>query len=228
MSRTDLSGNKSTRVRIDVFSDTICPWCWIGKRRLERTLEARPDLDAEMVWHAFQLNPAMPVEGMDRNAYLDAKFGGADNARAVYGRVIRSKAANLASLSFHFDARCVISGVVSTEHRRRLTLRTRRRWAADQPLGSRRRWWMATSFDAYFADAFDQDHGSTPSSMLGLHDCGVRHVATTERGARLRGGDAGGRRGTATRVTREDIVVRARRATTGHCTRASRGLHVRS
>ena len=66
MSSKDSSAGARTPVRIDVFSDTVCPWCWIGKRRLERTLETRPDLDAEMVWHAFQLNPTMPAEGMDR------------------------------------------------------------------------------------------------------------------------------------------------------------------
>jgi len=82
MNEADASGDERPRVRIDIFSDTICPWCWIGKRRLERTLEARPDLDAELVWHAFQLNPTMPAAGMDRRAYLEAKFGGPDNARA--------------------------------------------------------------------------------------------------------------------------------------------------
>ena len=137
MSRTDLSGNKRTRERIDVFSDTICPWCWIGKRRLERTLEVRPDLDAEMVWHAFQLNPAMPVEGMDRKAYLDAKFGGADNARAVYGRVIAEGARE--SLPFDFG---VIPRTPNTLDSHRLV-----RWAADQPLGQTPM--VEALFDAY-------------------------------------------------------------------------------
>ena len=51
---------------IDIVSDAVCPWCYIGKRRLEAALAARPELSVEIVWHAFQLNPGMPEEGMDR------------------------------------------------------------------------------------------------------------------------------------------------------------------
>ena len=74
-------------MRIDIYSDTICPWCYIGKRRLERALEMRPQEQLELTWRAFQLNPDMPAEGMDRQSYLQAKFGGPDNARQVYDRV---------------------------------------------------------------------------------------------------------------------------------------------
>ena len=65
----------ATPVRIDVFSDTVCPWCWIGKRRLERTLAERPDLDVRVHWHAFQLNPDMPEGGMDRRVTAFEKAG---------------------------------------------------------------------------------------------------------------------------------------------------------
>ena len=70
-------------VQIDVFSDTICPWCWIGKRRLERALASRPDLDARVVGNCFQLNPDMPGDGMDRRDYLESKFGDAYNPAHV-------------------------------------------------------------------------------------------------------------------------------------------------
>jgi len=65
---------------IDVISDVVCPWCYIGKRHLEEALatwtERHPGAPAPKVaWHAFQLNPTMPVEGMERSAYLQAKFG---------------------------------------------------------------------------------------------------------------------------------------------------------
>ena len=63
---------------LDVFSDTICPWCYVGKRRLERALQARPQRALTVRWRAFQLNPGMPADGMDRKAYIDAKFGGAE------------------------------------------------------------------------------------------------------------------------------------------------------
>ena len=63
-------------MRLDIFADVICPWCWIGKHRLERALKARPQDGLTVRWRAFQLNPGMPVAGMDRKDYLSAKFGG--------------------------------------------------------------------------------------------------------------------------------------------------------
>ncbi len=72
---------------IDIFSDTICPWCFIGKRRLERALAERPQPDLTIHWRAFQLNPDMPAGGMDRSQYLELKFGGASNAEAIYAQV---------------------------------------------------------------------------------------------------------------------------------------------
>ena len=63
-------------MRLQIYSDTICPWCLIGKRRLERALAERPQEGLEITWHAFQLNPDMPREGMDRQRYLELKFAG--------------------------------------------------------------------------------------------------------------------------------------------------------
>lgn len=62
-------------IPLDIFADPVCPWCLIGKARLDRALEARPDHPFVIAWHPFQLNPTMPPEGMDRAAYLRAKFG---------------------------------------------------------------------------------------------------------------------------------------------------------
>jgi len=74
-------------MHIDIFSDTICPWCFIGKRRLERALKKRPQRSLNVRWRAFQLNPDMPPDGMERSRYLELKFGGALNAQAVYAQV---------------------------------------------------------------------------------------------------------------------------------------------
>ncbi len=74
-------------MRIDIFSDVICPWCFIGKRRLDKALALRPQPDLQLHWRAFQLNPGMPAEGMDRQAYLAAKFGGAESAQRIYDTV---------------------------------------------------------------------------------------------------------------------------------------------
>jgi predicted DsbA family dithiol-disulfide isomerase len=74
-------------IRLDIFSDPVCPWCLIGKAHLDRALEGAPDHPFVIAWHPFQLNPDMPVEGMDRATYLDAKFGGRDKAQRVYAQV---------------------------------------------------------------------------------------------------------------------------------------------
>ncbi|HET8727917.1 MAG TPA: DsbA family oxidoreductase [Alphaproteobacteria bacterium] len=72
---------------IDIYFDLVCPWCYIGKRRLERALAAQPDLKPAIRWQPFQLNPGMPRPGMDRATYLAAKFGGPERARQVYAMV---------------------------------------------------------------------------------------------------------------------------------------------
>ena len=89
-------------VKLDILSDPICPWCYIGKAHLDRALEAHPDHPFAIEWHPFQLNPDMPPEGMDRRAYLEAKFGGPEGAAQVYGRI--ADAARAAGLSIDFDA----------------------------------------------------------------------------------------------------------------------------
>ena len=62
-------------MQIDVISDTVCPWCFIGKRRLARALEMRPEVEFEILWRPYQLDPNVPREGLDRAAYMKAKFG---------------------------------------------------------------------------------------------------------------------------------------------------------
>jgi predicted DsbA family dithiol-disulfide isomerase len=74
-------------VKLDIISDPICPWCYIGKTLLDRALEAEPEHPFEIEWHPFQLNPDMPLVGMDRRAYLEGKFGGKEQAVKVYGQI---------------------------------------------------------------------------------------------------------------------------------------------
>ena len=76
-------------IKLDILSDPICPWCYIGKARLERAMEAEPDHPFAIEWHPFQLNPDMPAEGMDRREYLETKFGGKENAVRVYGEIAK-------------------------------------------------------------------------------------------------------------------------------------------
>ncbi len=89
--------------RIDIVSDAICPWCYIGKRQLERALAmlAQEGLNFSVHWNPFQLNPDMPKEGRDRAAYRAWKFGGADRAREADERV--AAAATNVGLVFRQD-----------------------------------------------------------------------------------------------------------------------------
>ena len=61
----------ATTIKLDIMSDPICPWCYIGKTYLDRALEQNSDHPFQIEWHPFQLNPDMPPEGMDRRAYLE-------------------------------------------------------------------------------------------------------------------------------------------------------------
>lgn len=88
---------------IDVVSDVVCPWCFIGKRHLEAALAGLPDEAGAVVrWHPFELNPDLPAEGIDRRGYLEAKFGGPARAAEIYARV--REAGRRAGIDFDFDA----------------------------------------------------------------------------------------------------------------------------
>jgi predicted DsbA family dithiol-disulfide isomerase len=76
-----------TPVRLDIFSDPVCPWCYVGKANLDRALEAAPDHPFIVQWHPFQLNPDLPSEGVDKRRYLEEKFGGAARVDAVHDRL---------------------------------------------------------------------------------------------------------------------------------------------
>ncbi|MEL5876906.1 DsbA family oxidoreductase [Cereibacter sphaeroides] len=89
-------------IRLDIFSDPVCPWCYIGKAHLDRALETRPDHPFLIEWHPFQLNPDMPPEGMDRRSYLETKFGGRQAAIEAYAPV--QAAAEAAGLEIDFSA----------------------------------------------------------------------------------------------------------------------------
>lgn len=76
-------------VTIDVYSDVVCPWCYIGKRRLERALEqVKGAAEVSISWRPFQLNPTMPKEGVDRTTYLETKFGSLDAFRQLEEQVL--------------------------------------------------------------------------------------------------------------------------------------------
>ena len=91
--------------QIDVVSDVVCPWCFIGKRNLESALEIwrekHPDETPTVRWHPFQLNPQLPATGVPRRQYLENKFGGPERAKEIYARV--TAAGKRAGIDFAFD-----------------------------------------------------------------------------------------------------------------------------
>lgn len=89
-------------VKLDILSDPICPWCYIGKARLEKALAQVPDHPFVIEWHPFQLNPDMPEGGMDRRDYLEAKFGGKEGAVKAYAPIVQH--AEDEGLPINFDA----------------------------------------------------------------------------------------------------------------------------
>ncbi|HTO41635.1 MAG TPA: DsbA family oxidoreductase, partial [Rhizomicrobium sp.] len=89
-------------MQIDIVSDTVCPWCFIGKRRLERALAQRPDMDFTIAWRPYRLDAAVPPEGVDRRAYMKAKFGDNPQAKAM-GDALREAGIG-EDIDFAFDS----------------------------------------------------------------------------------------------------------------------------
>jgi predicted DsbA family dithiol-disulfide isomerase len=87
---------------IDVVSDVVCPWCFIGKRRLEQAIALRPDIPVEIRWRPYFLNDWVPREGIARNEYLTKKFGSPERYKSIAGRV--SAAAAAEGLTYNVDA----------------------------------------------------------------------------------------------------------------------------
>jgi predicted DsbA family dithiol-disulfide isomerase len=79
-------------VRIDVVSDVVCPWCFIGKRRLEKALALRPGVAVEVHWRPYFLNDWIPREGMSREQYLTTKFGSSERYKGIAQRVTAAAA----------------------------------------------------------------------------------------------------------------------------------------
>lgn len=151
---------------LDIVSDPICPWCYIGKVKLDRALAARPGKRFEIQWRIFQLNPEMPPEGMDRRTYLETKFGGPDAAQQVYSNV--EKAALAAGLEIDFGR---IPRTPNTLDAHRLI-----RWARS---GGRQHDLVGALFTAYFEEYRDIGDRDT------LIEIGAEHGMDRELVTRL-------------------------------------------
>ncbi|MEL7212089.1 MAG: DsbA family oxidoreductase [Pseudomonadota bacterium] len=129
-------------VKLDIISDPICPWCYIGKTRLDEALAQHPDHPFTIEWHPFQLNPDMPEGGMGRRDYLEAKFGGKDGAVKAYAPVVQ--AAEEAGLKIDFEG---MQRTPNTIDAHRLI-----HWAG---IEGRQTAAVSALFKAYFEDARD-------------------------------------------------------------------------
>lgn len=129
-------------IKLDIMSDPICPWCYIGKAHLDRALQDHPDHPFAIEWHPFQLNPDMPREGMDRRSYLERKFGGKEGAVRAYAPVVEH--AEKAGLNINFEA---MQRTPNTLDAHRLI-----HWAG---IEGRQTAAISALFKAYFVDARD-------------------------------------------------------------------------
>ncbi len=89
-------------IRIDVVSDVVCPWCYLGQKRLEAAIAAAPDVDVAVTWRPFQLDPTIPSQGMDRKAYMRAKFGDDGRLRDAHARL--QALGSAVGIDYAFDA----------------------------------------------------------------------------------------------------------------------------
>ncbi|KAA0688848.1 DsbA family oxidoreductase [Azospirillum brasilense] len=141
---------------IETYADLICPWCYIGKRRLARALADRPRVQVELRWQPFQLNPDMAPGGMERSAYLAAKFGGTERARQIH--LVVEETAERDGLPLRLDR---VRRTPNSFDGHRLI-----RIAARHGLGDR----MADAlFHAYFVDGLDiGDRDTLAATAAGL------------------------------------------------------------
>ena len=114
------------RLTVEVVHDLVCPWCYLGLRRLLRILRARPDLAVELAWRPFLLNPDMPRLGMAWGDYVVRKFGGEDRARRLYSSIAHIAAGE--GLALDLSA---ITRVPSSVEAHRLVRHAARQGAAD-------------------------------------------------------------------------------------------------
>lgn len=89
-------------IHIDVVSDVVCPWCYIGKKRLEQALARCPELDVAIHWRTYQLDATIPDAGYDRQTYIANKFGGAEQAQTFYAKL--KETGKSEQLDLDFDA----------------------------------------------------------------------------------------------------------------------------
>lgn len=119
----------SATVTVDVISDVVCPWCFIGQKRLDKAAAATRDVKVDIRWRPYQLDPTIPPQGLDRKQYMLAKFGSETRLKEIHDRIVPLGAAD--GIDFHFED---IKVAVNTIDAHRLI-----RWAASTGDGMQHR-----------------------------------------------------------------------------------------
>jgi predicted DsbA family dithiol-disulfide isomerase len=143
---------------IDVFSDVVCPWCFIGKRRLEKALALVPEIPVAVNWRPYFLNPWVPPEGMSREDYLTTKFGSVDRYKSIAQRVAAAAASE--GLTYALDK---IARQPNTRDCHRLIL-----WAGEQGSAAAMKQRL---MDLYFTEGADLSDREVLAQAAG--DCGM-------------------------------------------------------
>jgi predicted DsbA family dithiol-disulfide isomerase len=164
---------KTTVLNIEIVSDVVCPWCFIGKRRMERALKMIPDpSETRITWKPFELNPALPKAGVDYQGYLKAKFGDSEEVQAIQDHV--QQAGDNVDLHFRFDR---IERLPNTLDAHRLI------WFAGQ--AGRQDEIVESLFRAVFLEAqFVGDHAvlAKIAASAGLDHSKVKHFLDSDQG----------------------------------------------
>src|SRR6218665_489749 len=94
------------KIKVDIVSDVVCPWCYIGKRRLEKAMgELSSEYDFDVEYHPFELNPGVPAEGLNQREYLVDKFGSEDRYDQITANTTQVAASE--GLDFHFEKQAI-------------------------------------------------------------------------------------------------------------------------
>lgn len=139
-------------MKIEVFSDLACPWCYIGKKRLMQALELRPELEAKAEWMPFQLQPGLPPDGLPWETFMTQKFGGMERMKLAFDHVAQVGKAD--GLEFNFGR---VARAINTAEAHRLVL-----WSREPNL----QWQLADAlFKAHFTEGKNLND---PEELLGV------------------------------------------------------------